>query len=68
MRKYLLHILIISFVFLLAPAAHVASYALQQKFTLRLSLVSTSLNPILTPITHDATILSVGGVAEMYGS
>ena len=27
MRKYLLHILIISFVFLLAPTAHVASYA-----------------------------------------
>ena len=27
MRKYLLHVLIISFVFLLAPAAHVASYA-----------------------------------------
>ena len=27
MRKYLLHVLIISFVFLLAPTAHVASYA-----------------------------------------
>ena len=27
MRKYLLHVLIISFVFLLAPAAQVASYA-----------------------------------------
>ena len=27
MRKYLLHILIISFVFLLAPTAHVALYA-----------------------------------------
>jgi len=27
MRKYLPHILIISFVFLLAPTAHVASYA-----------------------------------------
>ena len=27
MRKYLLHILIISFVFLLAPTAHVATYA-----------------------------------------
>ncbi len=27
MRKYLLHILIISFVFLLAPTAQVASYA-----------------------------------------
>ena len=27
MKKYLLHILIISFVFLLAPTAHVASYA-----------------------------------------
>ncbi len=27
MRKYLLHILIISFVFLLAPTVHVASYA-----------------------------------------
>ena len=27
MRKYLLHILIISFIFLLAPTAHVASYA-----------------------------------------
>ena len=27
MRKYLLHILIISFIFLLAPTAHVATYA-----------------------------------------
>ncbi len=27
MRKYLLHILIISFVFILAPTVHVASYA-----------------------------------------
>ena len=27
MRKYLLHVLIISFVFLLAPTAHVATYA-----------------------------------------
>ena len=27
MKKYLLHILIISFVFLLAPTAHVATYA-----------------------------------------
>ena len=27
MRKYLLHVLIISFVFLLAPTAQVASYA-----------------------------------------
>ena len=27
MRKYLLHVLIISFVFLLAPTVHVASYA-----------------------------------------
>ena len=27
MRKYLLHVLIISFVFLLAPAAQVATYA-----------------------------------------
>ncbi len=27
MRKYLLHVLIISFVFLLTPTAHVASYA-----------------------------------------
>ena len=27
MRKYIPHILIISFVFLLAPTAHVASYA-----------------------------------------
>ena len=27
MRKYLLHVLIISFVFILAPAAHVATYA-----------------------------------------
>jgi len=27
MRKYLLHVLIISFVLLLAPTAHVASYA-----------------------------------------
>jgi len=27
MRKYLPHILIISFIFLLAPTAHVASYA-----------------------------------------
>ena len=27
MRKYLLHILIISFVFLLAPTVHVATYA-----------------------------------------
>ncbi len=27
MRKYLLHVLIISFVFILAPTAHVASYA-----------------------------------------
>ncbi len=27
MRKYLLHILIISFVFLLAPTAQIASYA-----------------------------------------
>ena len=27
MRKYLLHVLIISFIFLLAPTAHVASYA-----------------------------------------
>jgi hypothetical protein len=27
MRKYLLHVLIISFVVLLAPTAHVASYA-----------------------------------------
>ena len=27
MRKYLLHVLIISFVFLLAPTAHVVSYA-----------------------------------------
>ena len=27
MRKYLLHILIISFIFLLAPTVHVASYA-----------------------------------------
>ena len=27
MRKYIPHVLIISFVFLLAPTAHVASYA-----------------------------------------
>jgi len=27
MRKYLLHVLIISFVFLLAPTVHVATYA-----------------------------------------
>jgi hypothetical protein len=27
MRKYLLHVLIVSFVFLLTPTAHVASYA-----------------------------------------
>ena len=27
MRKYLLHVLIISFVFILAPTAHVATYA-----------------------------------------